>query len=383
MTNEFRAMCAELADALAEWRLGGGPPEDTADADLIERARALLAQPETEEPTDDEIEEWADACSEAPLEEMDPEVHGWRRCFTAKEFSETIRAAIARWGRPAAQPVAEGPTDQELLHLYQVATPCYSVEEYKRELDFARAVLARWGRPAAEPVPEPTDEALANFTAWFCRNYPGPDTLIHRPEWHAPKVFRAASDALARWDRPAAARLRNCPTHGQQPPEAWGCPDCVRELREELAASLHPTPAVEGEVEELVADLNEIAGILCGMEKHRWAVKLTRAAALLQQQAAPVPLIELPQGWHMLCDIEPEPGAMCDWVIMAPWGCDHGRGQWPDYNGVPPREFFDVPVGWPVYYKGFASADGVMVSDPKLTAWRMLPLPTMAAEARL
>jgi len=28
-----------------------------------------------------------------------------------------------------------------------VATPCYRVEEYKRELDFARAVLARWGQP--------------------------------------------------------------------------------------------------------------------------------------------------------------------------------------------------------------------------------------------
>ena len=136
MTDTFRAMCAELADALAEWRLGGGPPEDTADADVIDRARALLAEPEAqegacsgcegtpvasnspcavcgrialtqpvaEEPTDDEIEEWADACSEAPLEEMDPEIHGWRRCFTAKEFSETIRAALARWGRPTPQP---------------------------------------------------------------------------------------------------------------------------------------------------------------------------------------------------------------------------------------------------------------------------------------
>ena len=143
MADTFRALCAELADALAEWRLGGGPPEDTADAELVARARALLAEPE-----------------------------------------------------------AEGPTDQELLHLYQVATPCYSVEEYKRELDFARAVLARWGPPVTAPVPESTDEALANFTAWFCRNYPGPDTLIHRPEWHAPKVFRAASDALARWGRP-------------------------------------------------------------------------------------------------------------------------------------------------------------------------------------
>jgi hypothetical protein len=63
-----------------------------------------LAQLEPEGPTDEEIEEWADACPEAPLEEMDPEVHGWRRCFTAKEFSETIRAALDRWGRPTPQP---------------------------------------------------------------------------------------------------------------------------------------------------------------------------------------------------------------------------------------------------------------------------------------
>jgi hypothetical protein len=34
-----------------------------------------------------------------------------------------------------------------------------------------------------------------------------------------------------------AYRLRRCPTHGQQPPNAWGCPDCVRQLREELATA--------------------------------------------------------------------------------------------------------------------------------------------------
>jgi hypothetical protein len=44
-----------------------------------------------------------------------------------------------------AQPEPEAPTDQELLRLYQVATPCHAEKEYKRELDFARAVLARWG----------------------------------------------------------------------------------------------------------------------------------------------------------------------------------------------------------------------------------------------
>ena len=51
---------------------------------------------------------------------------------------------------------------------------------------------------AEQPV-VPTDEALANFSGWFCRNYPGPDTIIHKPEWHAPKVFRAAANAIARW----------------------------------------------------------------------------------------------------------------------------------------------------------------------------------------
>ena len=105
MTNDTRALCAELVaawdDLPWEYDFKGnvtGIHGDLCDDSAVDRARALLAQPAAEEPTDDEIEEWADACPEAPLEEMDPEVHGWRRCFTAKEFSETIRAAIARWG---------------------------------------------------------------------------------------------------------------------------------------------------------------------------------------------------------------------------------------------------------------------------------------------
>jgi hypothetical protein len=44
--TDWRERCAELVNALAEWQLGGGPPEDTADADLIDRTRAELAQPE-------------------------------------------------------------------------------------------------------------------------------------------------------------------------------------------------------------------------------------------------------------------------------------------------------------------------------------------------
>lgn len=96
MTDTFRALCAELVDCLekANWPLRHKTLFEICLAD----ARAALAQPEPVGPTDEEIEEWADAATEVPLEEMDPEVHGWRRCFTAKEFGETIRAALVRWG---------------------------------------------------------------------------------------------------------------------------------------------------------------------------------------------------------------------------------------------------------------------------------------------
>jgi len=30
---------------------------------------------------------------------MDPNVHGWRRCFTKEEFCASIRAALERWGK--------------------------------------------------------------------------------------------------------------------------------------------------------------------------------------------------------------------------------------------------------------------------------------------
>jgi len=92
MSTDFRALCAELAEYVS---LLDEPPHE-----LVVRALALLAQPEPVAPTDEEIEEWADAATEVPLEEMDPEIHGWRRCFTKEEFGASIRAALTRWGTP-------------------------------------------------------------------------------------------------------------------------------------------------------------------------------------------------------------------------------------------------------------------------------------------
>ena len=53
MTTDYRAMCAELVDKLHEhtsmW--------EGHEIDLVARARALLAQPEPEGPTDEQIME--------------------------------------------------------------------------------------------------------------------------------------------------------------------------------------------------------------------------------------------------------------------------------------------------------------------------------------
>ena len=128
-----------------------------------------------------------------------------------------------------------------------------------------------------EPEAEgPSDEALANFTDWFCRNYPGPDTLIHRPEWHAPKVFRAAADAIARWGHPAAAPV---PDFG------------------EVAAALKVIDKMQQEWVLLGNDDDGTASPSLSMpiSLRRFTVlrdALFRAATLLQQQAAPVPVSE-------------------------------------------------------------------------------------------
>jgi len=144
--TDFRALCARMADELDHYRqlLMDDRRETHA---LAAEARAALAQPEPqgltdEEPTDQEIEEWADAAAEVPLEEMDPEVHGWRRCFKSDEFSETIRAALRRWGRPAIEP-----TDEELADAFSQGCRDISSSGEPPFLGGARAVLARYGRP--------------------------------------------------------------------------------------------------------------------------------------------------------------------------------------------------------------------------------------------
>lgn len=246
----------------------------------------------------------------------------------------------------AAEPtfIASEPSDEDLADLSEVFNG--------DPIPAMRRALELWGRPtisalAAEP-PEPAEpdtDAVLTLAAIIRESagngLPGAARLAELILSHpnVAKVFQPPAPApAADGERdhvpgagnvvPAAyaARLRQCPTHGQLPANAWGCPECLRELREELAR-LRP-PAADGEREELAADLDECADSCVLAEKHNWAQHMRRAAALLREaRPQPVPVAERPwdrPGW---CDAEGRCW-MCDpgdeGLIQSWWYCRHG-----------------------------------------------------------
>jgi hypothetical protein len=79
--------------------------------------------------------------------------------FTVQPLACAIDRARSLLAAPEAVGVAdEDPSDEDLLRLLKVATPCYAVEEWRRELDAIRAAIARYG--TAHPAPVPVGERL-------------------------------------------------------------------------------------------------------------------------------------------------------------------------------------------------------------------------------
>lgn len=61
-----------------------------------------------------------------------------------------------------------------------------------------------------EPVEGAPDFGASAFADYFRRNYPGPDTIITNPDWHAPRIYRAAVVSyLAGSPPPSAAPTDN------------------------------------------------------------------------------------------------------------------------------------------------------------------------------
>jgi hypothetical protein len=77
------------------------------------------------------------------IDEIDAKAYG------IKSLPSSV--AIDRARAALAQPEPQGPTDAELITMW--ATTRY-IDQPEGGLAYGRAVLARWGRPAIEPVPQ-------------------------------------------------------------------------------------------------------------------------------------------------------------------------------------------------------------------------------------
>jgi hypothetical protein len=147
MTDTFRALCAELADWIhEETRTSSGISDP-----LVARARAALAQPEPEGPMPevDDILRLA-----AVIRRID----GNHDKGAAALAEAILSHPDSRWQH--AQPEPQGPTDEELdefaIYWWGPETDERSVSDVIESgsmAAFAQAALARWGRPAIEPVP--------------------------------------------------------------------------------------------------------------------------------------------------------------------------------------------------------------------------------------
>jgi hypothetical protein len=160
----FRELCAELANELQGYKAAN--PMHCRE--LLDRARAALAQPEPQGPTDEEL-----------LELM----------------PETMRDEFSY----ASQVCSDATGGQVKPGIFRV---CLN----RTALEYARAVLTRWGRPAIEPVPvterlpgpedclgRPFEETDAGFCWWF---YPGLDG------WRFMMAVRWVDGAYQKWTPP-------------------------------------------------------------------------------------------------------------------------------------------------------------------------------------
>ena len=142
MTNPYRAMCAELVDALdsgiSAGRIRMSP--------LADHARALLAEPDG--PAVSDGREPASVATQP----SDEDIMGLMPQLMHEDLAAAARALAEQAG-----------TDS------RSATGIMRIILNRHAVDFARATLARWGRPVTAPVPESGE--VAEVAAWlrlFC-----------------------------------------------------------------------------------------------------------------------------------------------------------------------------------------------------------------------
>jgi hypothetical protein len=144
--TDFRALCAELADWIhEETRTSSGISDP-----LVARARAALAQPEPQGPTDEELIRAYQAAYQP----------AWERGEYYGCHVDGLRAVLARWGRPAIEPVPvserlPGPEDCDAEGQCWWWDPdCRQTEAWRRGLsEYASGSYSHWLPHWVLPVP--------------------------------------------------------------------------------------------------------------------------------------------------------------------------------------------------------------------------------------
>jgi len=155
---DFRALCAELTD-----RLQHAITSVNADSyygenrDAVDRARAALAEPEGEGPTDGEIEEaakliYASMCSAVPDYHCTRDWVERGNSLMQDEARRTARAALARWGHLATQPALAGGLVDLTEKLIAESKPM------DPELAAVLTTEARWELYEVSSTPQPTPQ---------------------------------------------------------------------------------------------------------------------------------------------------------------------------------------------------------------------------------
>ena len=149
MTTDYRAMCADLIDALDS----GIPAGRIRMSPLVDRARAALAQPEPVPPTDEELI--------GPITWMIDD------CIYDNdkgEIAQSLRELIARWGRHTIQPVAvserlPGPGDCDAEgRCWWVCPPDFmELRSHATAISAFVAGATHWLPAHALPTPEATN----------------------------------------------------------------------------------------------------------------------------------------------------------------------------------------------------------------------------------
>lgn len=189
----------------------------------------------------------------------------------------------------------------------------------------------------------PHDKALAAFTDYFVRNYPGPDTVIFDPKWHAPKLFNAAMKAIE------VAGGIVC----EREPSAWAHRlnlELDQFITEFTGEHEHPfgKPGEDYSPEYTVTSTPLHTPIEAGNGGDGW-----------------LDIASAPKNQKVLVAYQNDLG---NWRIVT--ACYHTQLEWSDEYGDHEQEY--APEDW---YEENDSSDVIYPTSRKPTHWRPLPSP--------